>query len=185
MASILDVVKGLNQAAANAYDGYENMDEKIGLRREDGDPIIDSRVMDGFSVRFAGNKMTLSYQSEVLVKELHPRNQFENDVNKKLTDIAKFLKKEYKNITKNSVTLKEASDTDILVQSTSNVRTFVQASRQYEIGGLGDQSDAVRLNSEDSRDEPFEKQFKDFLEQSTTKRPSNDKAPKNPETPKE
>ncbi len=76
MASILDVVKGLNQAAANAYDGYENMDEKIGLRREDGDPIIDSRVMDGFSVRFAGNKMTLSYQSEVLVKELHPRNQF-------------------------------------------------------------------------------------------------------------
>ena len=95
------------------------------------------------------------------------------------------MKKEYKNITKNSVTLKEASDTDILVQSTSNVRTFVQASRQYEIGGLGDQSDAVRLNSEDSRDEPFEKQFKDFLEQSTTKRPSNDKAPKNPETPKE
>ena len=51
MASILDVVKGLNQAAANAYDGYENMDEKIGLRREDGDPIIDSRVMDGFSLK--------------------------------------------------------------------------------------------------------------------------------------
>ena len=69
MATILDVIKGLGQAASNAYDGYENMDDKIGLRREDGDPILDSRVIDGFNVRFAGNKMVLSYQSEVLVKE--------------------------------------------------------------------------------------------------------------------
>ena len=29
MANILDIVRGLSQAAANAYDGYENMDEKI------------------------------------------------------------------------------------------------------------------------------------------------------------
>ena len=50
MATILDIIKGLNQAAANAYDGYQNMDEEIGLRREEGHPIIDSRVMDGFSV---------------------------------------------------------------------------------------------------------------------------------------
>ena len=39
MASILDVIKGLNQAAANAYDGYENMDEKVGLKREEGHPF--------------------------------------------------------------------------------------------------------------------------------------------------
>ena len=183
MATVLEIVRGLSQAAANAYDGYEHMDEKIGLRREEGHPIMDSRVMDGFNVRFAGNKMTLSYQSEVLVKELHPRNQFENEINRKLADIVKFLKKEYKNITKGSVALKEASDVDIMVQSTSNARSFVQASRQYEIGGLGEQTDSVRLNSEDSKDAPFEKQFKDFLEQSTDKRPPNDKAPKNPDTP--
>ena len=91
MATVLEIVRGLSQAAANAYDGYEHMDEKIGLRREEGHPIMDSRVMDGFNVRFAGNKMTLSYQSEVLVKELHPRNQFENDVNRKLADIVKFF----------------------------------------------------------------------------------------------
>ena len=36
MASILDIIKGLNQAAANAYDGYDHMDEKIGLKREEG-----------------------------------------------------------------------------------------------------------------------------------------------------
>ena len=36
MANILDVVRALSQAASNAYDGYEHMDEKIGLRREEG-----------------------------------------------------------------------------------------------------------------------------------------------------
>tara|TARA_R110000824_G_scaffold70544_4_gene180936 strand:- start:247 stop:804 length:558 start_codon:yes stop_codon:yes gene_type:complete len=184
MATILDVIKGLGQAASNAYDGYENMDDKIGLRREDGDPILDSRVIDGFNVRFAGNKMVLSYQSEVLVKELHPRNQFENDVERRLADIVKFLKKEYKIITKNSITLKEASDIDILVQSTSRARTWVQASKQYEISGMGAETDPVRQNSEAAQDKAFEKQFKDFLDQSSNKRSPNDKAPKNPETPK-
>ena len=50
MANILDIVRGLSQAAANAYDGYENVDEKIGLKREEGHPITDSRVVDGFRV---------------------------------------------------------------------------------------------------------------------------------------
>ena len=80
MATILDVIKGLNQAAANAYDGYQNMDETIGLRREEGHPIVDSRVIDGFSVKFAADKMIIGYQSEVLMKEVHPRNQFENEI---------------------------------------------------------------------------------------------------------
>ena len=184
MATILDVVQGLSQAASNAYDGYDNMDEDIGLRREEGHPILDSRVIDGFNVRFSGNKMVLSYQSEVLMKELHPRNQFENEIERRLSDIVKFLKKEYKNVTKGSVTIKEDSDADILVQSTSKYRTWVQATKQFEIGGQGDSTDPVRQSSERSKDEPFEKQFKDFLDQSTDKRPSNDKAPKNPDTPK-
>ena len=47
MATILDVIKGLNQAASNAYDGYESMDDKVGLKREEGHPIVDSRMMDG------------------------------------------------------------------------------------------------------------------------------------------
>jgi hypothetical protein len=77
MATVLDVIRGLNQAAANAYDGAldENGEAlKIGLNREDGDPIIDSRLIDGFKVRFAGPKMIVTYQSEMRVNELHPRN---------------------------------------------------------------------------------------------------------------
>ena len=62
MSNILDIIKGLNQAAANSYDAYE-LDEEIGLEREKGHPILDRRVIDGFRVRFAANKMIVTYQS--------------------------------------------------------------------------------------------------------------------------
>jgi len=181
MATVLDVIKGLNQAASNAYDGAD-LEENIGLKREEGDPVIDSRIMDGFRVRFAADKMIVSYQGEVTLKELHPRNQFENEVEQKFVDIAKFLKKEYKNITKNTVTLTEVSPCEVMVQSTSRVRSWVQASKQYSIGGL-DEVVAVRRPSGQSDDRPHEQKFRDFLELASDKRPSNDKAPKNPDTP--
>ena len=96
MATIYEIVQGLSQAAANGYDGAldENGEAlKIGLNREEGDPIIDSRLIDGFKVRFAGPKMIVSYQSEMRVDELHHRNQFHNEINAKFADIVKFLKK--------------------------------------------------------------------------------------------
>ena len=63
MATVYDIVKGINQAAANAYDGAhkarfttKEKDDPIGLKREEGCPINDSRVMDGFKVRIAGSQ---------------------------------------------------------------------------------------------------------------------------------
>ncbi len=47
--------------------------------------------------------MIVTYQSEMCMKELHPRNQFENEIERKFADIVKFLKKEYKKVTKESV----------------------------------------------------------------------------------
>jgi hypothetical protein len=188
MATVLDVIKGLNQAAANAYDGAldENGDAlKIGLKREEGDPIIDSRLIDGFKVRFAGPKMIVTYQSEMRLDELHPRNQFENEINAKFADIVKFLKKEYKNITKDSVTLTEDSDAEIMVQTTSRVHTWVQAHKQYAVGGF-DGVESIRMGSQrsiDRRNKDYHKRFLDYLDKASDKRPSNDKAPKNPETP--
>jgi len=182
MSNILDVIKGLNQAAANAYDGSE-IDEEIGLKREQGHPVLDSRVIDGFRVRFAANNMIVSYQSEMRLEELHPRNKFENEIERKFADIAKFLKKEYKNITKGSVTLSEDTDADILVQTTSRYHTWVQAKKQYNIGSESGDTVSLRKTSDRSIDKSFEKQFKDFLDKSSDKRPSNDTAKKNPETP--
>ena len=182
MATILDVIKGLNQAASNAYDGYESMDDKVGLKREDGHPIVDSRMMDGFKVRFAGENMIITYHSEVMLKELHPRNQFENEIERKFVDIVKFLKKEYKNITTDSVTLTEVAPVEMMVQTTSRVRSWVQAKKQYTIGGMSE-AVANRRSSEQDADKPYEQRFRDFMELASDKRPPNDTSSKNPDTP--
>lgn len=176
MATILDVIKGLNQAASNAYDGYESMDSKVGLKREEGNPIVDSRIIDGFKVKFAGNNMIVTYHSEVLLKDLHPRNVFENEIEKTFADIIKFLKKEYKKVTKGSVSLTPVGETNMIVQSTSRIRNWVQAVKQYKISS---DSDTVSLKepSEDS----VEKGVKKFLDLVSNKKMN--KAPKNPDTP--
>ena len=51
-------------------------------------------------------------------------------------DIVKFLKKEYKSITKDTLSLKKLGEHDMLVQNRSRVWTWVQATCDYEIGGL-------------------------------------------------
>ena len=185
MATVLEIVRGLSQAAANTHDGAldENGDPlSIGLNREDGHPVLDSRIIDGFKVRFSADKLIVSYHGEVHLNEIHPRNKFENEIERKFQDIVSFLRKEYKKITKSSVTLKEVTDADIIVQTTSRIRSWVQATKQYTIGGPEEVA-SVRQTSERDRDKSFEKRFSDFLDLSTEKRPSNDKSKKNPDTP--
>jgi len=181
MANILDIIKGLNQAASMGYDSYDP-DVEIGLKREEGHPILDSRVIDGFRVRFAADKMIVTYQSEMRLEEMHPRNKFENEIEAKFDDILRFLKKEYKKITKESVSLSSQGDADILVQTTSRVHSWVQATKQYNIGNT-ENVDTVRRISIRDEDKSYEKKFKDFLELSSEKKSPNDKAPKNPDTP--
>ena len=113
MASVYDIIKGINQAAANAYDGTQiagyNADDKaikIGLRREEGNPITDSRVMDGFKVRILGPKLIVSYQTELPMRDVH-NTKIDQEMEDIYADIIKFLKREYKSITKETLTLKD------------------------------------------------------------------------------
>jgi hypothetical protein len=140
MATVNDVIQGLAQAAANTYDGAldDNGEQvKIGLRREVENPITDSRMMDGFKVRFAANKMILSYHSEIKLKEVHDKG-FEDEMARMCNEIVKFLKKEYKKVTGNSVTLSKEGELDVYVQKTSNIRAWVQVNCTYKIGGIGE-----------------------------------------------
>jgi hypothetical protein len=182
MATVLEIIRGLSQAGANAYDGY-NLEQEIGLKREEGHPVLDSRVIDGFRVRFSGKNLIVTYQSEMRLQELHPRNKFENEIEKMFADIVRFLKKEYKKIMKESINLKPLGDADIFVQSTSRVRSWVQATKQYEIPALNKEVIPNRRISIRDVDKSYEKQFKDFLDLEGSKRPTNDKASKNPDTP--
>ena len=144
MATVNDVIQGLAQAAANAYDGAlddKGEQVKIGLRREVDNPITDSRMMDGFKVRFVADKMVLGYHSEIKIKEVHDKG-FEDEMASMCNDIVKFLKKEYKKLTGNSVTLTKEGDVDVLVQKTSHIRAWVQVTCTYKIGGLKDVENA-------------------------------------------
>ena len=181
MATIYEIVQGLSQAAANGYDGAldENGEPvKIGLKREDGDPILDQRVMDGFGVKFAGNMMCLTYQSDVQLKEVYASG-FESDTEQRMMDISKWLKKEYKRITGNTVTLTKEGEIDVLVQNSSRVRSFVNAKLHFRVGGLDEE-----MNNETGSKPQAEDRWRDFVSQGGWtgdggKRPENDTRKKN------
>tara|TARA_R110000824_G_scaffold90401_1_gene220828 strand:+ start:129 stop:701 length:573 start_codon:yes stop_codon:yes gene_type:complete len=142
--NILDIINGISQAAANAYDGaLDDKGEpiKVGLKREEGDPVLDMRVIDGFNVSIAGNMLIVKYQGEILLKDVY-KGDFEGEIAQRLQDIVSFLKKEYKKITGNSLTLtKEDKEPDVLVQSSSRIRSWVQAQQKFKIGGMPDQEE--------------------------------------------
>jgi len=176
MATVYEIVQGLSQAAANAYDGA--LDEsgeplKVGLQREEGRPLLDKRVMDGFNVRFYGNMMRISYMSEVQLKEVYAAG-FESEVEQHVADVSSFLKKEYRRITGDSVSLTKEGEIDVRVENTSRVRSWVVAHQNYKIGGLNDE---MQLAAE-SKD-AVEASWKSFLDLGGWngkggKRPDND-----------
>ena len=157
----MEIVRGISQVLANSYDGaLDDKGEpiKVGLKREEGDPIIDSCVMDGFKVSFYGNQLCIHYHSEIKLKDVHASG-FESDLGKMIADIAKFIKKEYKKVTGDALTLKSAGDVEAIVQETSRVRCWVQAKQYFDIGGID--AEGVKEPSEDD----MEAGFKSFLDQ--------------------
>jgi hypothetical protein len=126
--------------------------------------------MDGFGVKFHGPLLRVTYQAETRIKEVQD-NGFEDEVARKLQEIVKFLKKEYKAITGNTVSLTKEGDHHVLVQRISNYRTDVQAHCDYRIGGLTE----VANVEEGSSDDRLDKAVRDWLALGPkNKRPSND-----------
>jgi len=178
MTTTLEIINGLAQAAANAYDGALDADGKpleIGLKREKGNPILDKRVMDGFKVSFSGPLLIIKYQSEINLKKTDA-NKLEGEIEQMVADIASFLKKEYKKITGKTVTLTPHSEVDARMQYMSRIRCWVQAHQAFKIGGA--ESDMVEAVEDEDRG-PEEK-FKRFLE--LDKRPADPKKDEEPPT---
>ncbi len=170
----VEIVQGIAQAAANAYDGAVDKDGKpieVGLKREKGHPINDSRTMDGFKVRVDGNHLIVTYQTDVLLKDVYG-GSFEDDMKSVCADISKWLKKEYKKVTGNTLSISPVGDIDILVQKTSRIRVFAVCNQTYKIGGLENVEDKLKPSEMDAK-------FKNFLELGDLgKRPKNDKRKK-------
>lgn len=173
MATTLEIINGISQVLANAYDGAQDADGEpvqVGLKREEGNPLIDSRVMDGFSVRFGGNNLIVSYQADIKIKELHNSN-FESEIDSMIGDIVKFLKKEYRKLTGSSLSLSPVDEVEVFATSISRLRSTVTARKTFKIGG----ADASE-NAEESKDR-LEDSFRNFLELGKDgKKPENMKA---------
>ncbi len=175
-SNILEIVQGLAQAAANAYDGAhderyvrDGEAKKVGLKREEGCPIMDERINDGFSIKFAGSALCITYQADIMLKEIY-KGGFESEMERMINEIKKFLQKEYKAITGNSVSLTKDGDIKVLAQSVSRVRNFVQAYQHFKISGIKQDPDAVG-----SENRTIDAAFKSFLElDNKNKRPQND-----------
>ena len=172
MATTMEIVRGISQVMANSHDGAldDNGEPiKVGLKREEGNPINDSRVMDGFSVSLSGDQLCIHYHAEIKLKDVQDKD-FESDLEQMISDIAKFIKKEYKKITGSALSLKSVGDVDAIVQNTSRVRTWVQAKQYFDIGGA--KSDSIKGESKESVDA----KFKSFLDQGGWgKKAKNDK----------
>tara|TARA_R110002110_G_scaffold412218_2_gene637967 strand:- start:4865 stop:5422 length:558 start_codon:yes stop_codon:yes gene_type:complete len=183
-SNTLEIIQGLAQAAANAWDGghderytLDGQVRKVGLNREQGCPIMDKRVNDGFSVKFYADTICINYQSDIRLKEAAD-SKFEQECERMLNEIKKFLQKEYKAITGKGITLSKKGDPRVLVQSTSRVRTWVQAYQHYTISGIKDM-DPLLEPSRDSEN----KVIKKFLAQHSTKKPQNYKVKKGANQP--
>ena len=149
MNKVQQIIQGIAAAMANSYDGAtdENGDPiKIGLRREEGNPVIDSRVMDGFDCTIQGNLLVVKYNTEENLKGLRGIHhmgleKYQNEIEQRMADIIKFVKKEAKKATGATLNLKLDGEIDILIQPMNKLRTMVSAVGMYTIGGMEAQED--------------------------------------------
>ena len=129
--------------------------------------------MDGFNVKFYGNMMCLSYMSEVTLKEVYASG-FETRIEEQIAEIVKFLKKEYRKIRNESVTLTADGEIDVHVENSTRVRSWVTAKMHYKVGSLAEDMQ-VDAPSKDR----LESNWRSFLDQGGWdgkggKRPEND-----------
>jgi|TARA_X000001388_G_scaffold74360_3_gene67242 hypothetical protein len=161
MATTLEIIDCISQVLANTYDGA--LDEsgepvKIGLRREEGNPLIDHRVMDGFGASISGDRLHIKYHAEIPLKEVHS-NGFEGEMESMVETIKSFIQKEYKKIKKSALGLSDPSEVDVLVEYISRLRCSVKVHKCYKIGGVQSE-DRIKSDQERPTDPAFEKMVK-------------------------
>jgi hypothetical protein len=170
MADVIEIIQGISQAVANTRDGAQDEDGKpvkIGLQREKETSISDKRIIDGFRVKMSGNILRLTYHTELPVADTYKKD-FETDIHSTIAEVVSFIKKEYKKVTGNTLTLTETGKIDIEVSSTSRVRSWAVATAAYEIGGID-------VNDKDDKKKDLDKAVKDWLDLGKdAKKPKND-----------
>ena len=179
----LEIIRGLSRAAGDLYDGAVDAEGKpleIGFKREDL-LSTDRKMIDGAKITFAGDKLRVSYETEITLKEVYKdgANAFQSEIDDVIQKVVNFLKKNYRAYTKKSVTLTPVEDeAAIKIEYVSRSRVLCCATRHYKIGGL---SDILAATEKEQESRKISDTYRKFLEQGGFggKRPKNDTRPKN------
>ena len=160
MATTLEIINCISQVLANTYDGA--LDEsgepvKIGLRREEGNPLVDQRVMDAFGAQISGDRLHIKYHAEIPLKEVHA-NDFEGEMESMVEKVKSFLQKEYKKIKKSALGLSDPSEVDVLVEYISRIRCSVKVHKCWAIGETDSE-----INNPESDERPTDPAFDKML----------------------
>ena len=160
MATTLEIIDCISQVLANTYDGA--LDEsgepiKIGLRREEGNPLVDQRIIDGFGACVSGDRLHIKYHVELPLKEVHS-NGFESEMESMVEKVKSFLQKEYGKVKKGSLSLAEPSEIDVLVEYVSRIRCSVKAYKCWKISSTDAES-----NKEPSEERPTDPDFEKMV----------------------
>ena len=90
---IVDVLRGISQVAGSMYDGATDESGEpinIGLKREEGNPLLDRRVIDGCSLRCSGKTLQVSYHSELLLKDVYAKD-LQSELEQTMSDIVSYF----------------------------------------------------------------------------------------------
>jgi BMFP domain-containing protein YqiC len=143
--SVEELVKGIKQAAANAYDGAKDKDGKpikSGLEREV--ELKDNRTMraiDGFTVKVCSPKqLCVTYHLQMMARHKLAalENKLEEEIEDRIKEIVAYIKKEFKNVTGSTLNLKMVGKVQYEVEAVSMVRTNLKGMCTYEISSMED-----------------------------------------------
>lgn len=162
--SVEELVKGIKQAAANAYDGAKDKDGKplkTGLDRDN--ELLDPRTMrtiDGFTVKVCDPKtLCVTYHLQMMAKHKLAalENKLEEEIEDRIQEIVAYLKKEFKSVTGSTLNLKMKGKIQFEVEAVSMVRTNLKGICNYEITG------GEEVEKEEKQTKELDKEVDKFL----------------------
>ena len=171
------ILEDLSMAAGRLYDGavdFEGNPVEMGLKREKL-PSTNRKFIDGAKVRFAGDKIIVTYESETKLKQVYRNgiNGFQNEMDDMIQKIVDGLKKNYRQIAGKGITLTpEGDESKVTVDYVSRQRTLVQAVRAYHVPAL---SEVMAATGAEVNAKSMTDAYKEFLAQGGFgTRPDND-----------
>lgn len=156
---ILEIIQGIATAMSVSYNGTADELGQPGVSIRESE-ALERTFNDGFKVAFGGNVLKVIYESETLLKEVHDP-KFEELISDRIEQCVSELKKEYKKITRKTLSLKRLDEPVMRVEHMNSQRTWVTAMCLYEITGIPSPNAVDKESGEAKMKKRFDKWVKE------------------------